>query len=384
MGKNILLVDDEKAVLRALQRSLAASRLNLFLAADGAAALDILAEQPIDLIISDMRMPKMDGHQLLRLVKERYPATVRLILSGYSEEKTVTRAMLDGSCKMYLMKPWDNRQLSALVNKLLATKETLLDSRLAAAVGQLVSLPPIVQAYNKVIDCTEADADIRKIAADLEKDQSTAAKIIQLGNQAFLGIQPGSVAHTLSYLGLTALRGVLLAACCQPEDGGGDTPGLQTLWRQSCLVNRLVGGLHRRLLGRQVADAAVAAGLLSDIGRLLAYGQFPDRYAGPAANPSPEAAFCDREQQILGVGHQEIGGYLLDLWNMPQPIIESALYHHNPLSENIIDRELVALVHIADHYVGRALGAPLDQRVFALLGTERAACEVIINEILAK
>jgi response regulator RpfG family c-di-GMP phosphodiesterase len=386
MGQNILLVDDEKAVLKALQRSLAASRFNIFLAENGAAALDIMAGQPIDIIISDMRMPRMDGHQLLRQVKDLYPATARLILSGYAEEKTVIRAMLDGSCKMYLMKPWDNQQLTTIISQLLTTREILSGQPLRTVIDQLASLPTLDEAYKTTIGRLTGDADIRQIAASIEQDQPTAAKILEISSHAFCGLKPGSVAQALSYLGLTALRGLILAACCQPADGSGLSG--HTVWRQSCLTNRLVGSLHRRLLGRPVADAAVTAGLLADIGRLLAVDQFPDRYRDLAAAQNPAVTLSDRERQSLGASHQEIGGYLLDRWNLPQPIIECTLFHHDPLSENILDRQLVALVHVAGHYAGQALGASLtdklDPRVFGLLGTDQPACEAIIAEILAK
>jgi YesN/AraC family two-component response regulator len=87
MTYSILLVDDEAAILRAFQRAMRDPDWDIFLAQDGLEALAILAKQKIDIIISDMRMPKMNGYQLLQQVKVLYPATTRLVLSGFSEER---------------------------------------------------------------------------------------------------------------------------------------------------------------------------------------------------------------------------------------------------------------------------------------------------------
>ncbi|HDS15759.1 MAG TPA: response regulator [Proteobacteria bacterium] len=87
--KNILFVDDERSVLRALRRTFMNSGYQLYFADSGELGLKILAAGRIDLVLSDMRMPEMDGYEFLRRVRELYPRVIRLILSGFVEENYV-------------------------------------------------------------------------------------------------------------------------------------------------------------------------------------------------------------------------------------------------------------------------------------------------------
>ena len=99
MKASILFVDDEKPILRSLRRLFQDAEYELFFVENGDAALRFLQLQRVDLVISDMRMPVMDGHQLLRRVKELYPQTMRLILSGFAEKNQVFTSLLDGSAR---------------------------------------------------------------------------------------------------------------------------------------------------------------------------------------------------------------------------------------------------------------------------------------------
>ncbi|MBN2808607.1 MAG: response regulator [Deltaproteobacteria bacterium] len=117
----VLVVDDEKMVLRALSRVLLSSEWDLATAESGAAALEILARQPIALIISDQRMPEMSGLELLNKVKELYPETVRIVLTGYAEMDVVVKAINQGEVYRFFTKPWNNTELIETVKTILST-----------------------------------------------------------------------------------------------------------------------------------------------------------------------------------------------------------------------------------------------------------------------
>jgi response regulator RpfG family c-di-GMP phosphodiesterase len=106
-----LLVDDEPSILSALRRSLRATRYDVLTADSGAAALDMLASTEVDLIISDMRMPYMNGAEFLARAQALYPDTMRVLLTGYSEVDSVVRAINEGGVYRYLNKPWDDQDL---------------------------------------------------------------------------------------------------------------------------------------------------------------------------------------------------------------------------------------------------------------------------------
>src|SRR4030042_375317 len=104
----VLLVDDEANVLRSLERTLRNEEYAILTAGSAAEALDILETMPVDLIISDLGMPGMNGFELLKTVKGKYPAVARIILTGQSDTPTVLRAINEGEVFRFFTKPWDN------------------------------------------------------------------------------------------------------------------------------------------------------------------------------------------------------------------------------------------------------------------------------------
>ena len=108
MTRTLLLVDDEESILRALTRVFRRDGYTLLTATSGAAGLERLAEHKVGVVISDQRMPEMTGVEFLNQVKERHPDTLRIVLSGYTELKSVTDAVNQGSVYKFLTKPWDD------------------------------------------------------------------------------------------------------------------------------------------------------------------------------------------------------------------------------------------------------------------------------------
>lgn len=118
----LLFVDDEPNVLKALKRLFRSAEYSVHLAESGASGLDILQTQPIDLIISDMRMPQMDGAEFLSRAAENYPDTVRILLTGYADIESTIAAVNNGRIYSYCSKPWEDNELRILVNNALEQK----------------------------------------------------------------------------------------------------------------------------------------------------------------------------------------------------------------------------------------------------------------------
>jgi DNA-binding NtrC family response regulator len=105
-NRTILFVDDEEKVLKSLQRGLLDEPYNLLFATSGKEALKILESNEVHVIVTDMRMPEMSGLELLRIVKEKYPKIVRLVLSGYTQVTTLLTAINQGEIFKFITKPW--------------------------------------------------------------------------------------------------------------------------------------------------------------------------------------------------------------------------------------------------------------------------------------
>jgi response regulator RpfG family c-di-GMP phosphodiesterase len=113
----ILLVDDEESILNSLRRLLRGQPYDVLLATSGAQALEMLAQQPVDLVMSDARMPNMDGASLLAQVRQLYPAAIRIMLTGYADPTAIIKAINDGQIHRYISKPWNDEELLLILRQ---------------------------------------------------------------------------------------------------------------------------------------------------------------------------------------------------------------------------------------------------------------------------
>ena len=116
-ANSILLVDDEASILRSLKRLFMPLKCQIYLASSADEAINILRENPVDLIITDMRMPGTSGDQFLAQAAVQWPETERIMLSGYSDAETTISAINNGAVSRFILKPWDDQELLKTVCK---------------------------------------------------------------------------------------------------------------------------------------------------------------------------------------------------------------------------------------------------------------------------
>ncbi len=383
MSKTILLVDDEENVLSALERIFTPEGHRVLTATSGEAGLAVLAIEQVDLVISDMRMPGMDGHQLLKQVRALYPTSMRAILSGFAEGKDVINCLRDGSARMYILKPWDNDKLLSEINKLLQLGEMFARRQLLEVFNNLQDLPTVPELYSRVCALIDKEAGMEEISRVVEQDQTVAAKLLQVANSVYYNMSTGSIRQAIMYMGLTNLKTVVLGLTVfkQMEGKHGGFFSNDVLWDHADRVNRMTHKLFERCLGRTMKDSEATAGLLHDIGRVLLLKDYAQPYAGVSRSVFQNKAttFRDTERSLMGISHDEVGGFLLNWWSLPHPIVEAAMFHHDPMNEAVLNREVVSAVHVADYYAWKqkkALIMPkLNPAALALLGTDVAECE---------
>ncbi|MEE9441775.1 MAG: response regulator [candidate division Zixibacteria bacterium] len=109
--RTILIVDDELNVLKSLKRLLLGNDYKLLTATSGKDGLDILKENKVQIVISDYRMPEMTGVEFLNIVKDKYPDTIRMILSGYADVSAVVEAINEGHVYKFIGKPWNDQEV---------------------------------------------------------------------------------------------------------------------------------------------------------------------------------------------------------------------------------------------------------------------------------
>jgi HD-like signal output (HDOD) protein len=350
--KSILFVDDDAQVLGALQASLRKKRADwhMVFAGSGDAALVELRSQAFDVVVSDMHMPGMDGAELLRRVKQEFPATIRIVLSGYAERESLMRAI--PVSHQFMAKPCDGPVLVGVIERACSLQTLLESEALRRVVGGTERLPSLPSVYWDLTQ-TMADPDVsaKAIANVVQQDPAISAKLLQLVNSSYFGLarRISSVEKAIVYLGCDLVRSLCLTSqvLCT-VDRMPSVPGLSYSALQEHAL--LTAALAKEMApDAKAADDAFTAGLLHDVGRLLLAIAVPGRVAEILAfsrnDGRPTHAV---ELDILGVTHAEVGAYLLGLWGLPVPIVEAVAYHHCPTTVPHTEFCTLSIVHIAD------------------------------------
>ncbi|MEA9989798.1 response regulator [Pseudomonas sp. RTS1] len=195
----VLLVDDEESILNSLRRLLRGQPYDVVLATSGAQALEIMATRPIDLVMSDARMPGMDGATLLAEVHRLYPATSRILLTGYADLTTIIKAINDGQIHRYISKPWNDEELQLVLQQTLehqrlerlARDQTeqlkllnaTLEKRVAARTAELQQTADMLDlAYDELKRSYVTGTEVFSLLANLRlpKDKQTNRALIEL------------------------------------------------------------------------------------------------------------------------------------------------------------------------------------------------------------
>jgi putative nucleotidyltransferase with HDIG domain len=355
MRKRILFVDDEPNVLYGLKRMLRSQRKHWDMAftSGGEEALALMEQEPFEVVVSDMRMPGMDGAELLTAVMRRYPNAVRLILSGHSEWELIMKSV--GPAHQYLTKPCDADQLKATVAQAFALRELLAEPNLQALVARLDTLPSLPAVYHKILETLRSPrASCMSVGQIVSEDPAMAAKVLQLVNSAFFGLgrNISNPCQAVTLLGLDTIRALVLSihVFSELDQRQVKALSLDALWAHSLTV----GTLAKRIAQAEVQDPkvwddALLAGLLHDIGKLVLGTNLPDEYLAVRERAAEgEVSLPEAERQVFGASHAEIGAYLLGLWALPDPIVEAAAFHHRPSQYQSRRFSPLSAVHAAD------------------------------------
>lgn len=256
--RRILFVDDEPKVLEGLQRMLYPLRneWRMEFVSSGQQALECLARSDFEVLITDVRMPVMDGIELLTEVAERHPQVIRLVLSGtVDQELTLRSAVL---AHQYMVKPCDAKTLRARVEHALNFRVVLDDPGLKQLIARLRSLPSMPAMYVKLIEALQSpDASVREIGAIIEQDIGMTAKVLQLVNSSLLGIsrriaKPG---EAVVYLGVDTVRALALSASVFTQFRSAGLPGfsIESLQEHSLKVGAVARHIAKTLNWPRIA-----------------------------------------------------------------------------------------------------------------------------------
>ena len=349
--RRILFVDDEQQVLDGLKNLLRKQRpvWDMAFALGGHAALAMFEQQRFDVVVSDMRMPEMDGTELLGAIRDRYPATTRIVLSGHAERDAISRAMT--VAHQFLAKPCEAAMLKQVVASVCGLHQLLRSEELRQMVGRVDRLPSVPMLYtNLVAALAKPTTTVVEIAEIVGSDPAMAAKILQLVNSSFFGLpRPlSSIERAVGYLGSDMIRSLALTVGIFSRTPDVPCPGFSSTAVQERAV--LGARLARAFLAADPARAsdAFAAALVRDVGMLLLVLGSTEAY-GPvlAASATSDDDLTTLERAVFGISHAEVGAYLLGVWGLPATLVETVAHHHEPTRIEHDDSDVVLAVHVA-------------------------------------
>jgi putative nucleotidyltransferase with HDIG domain len=338
--KRILFVDDDQIILKTLDASLTGMKgeWELCFASSGPAALKTLQEAVVDVVVTDLLMPGMDGAQLLTEVARRHPQVVRMVLSGQTDRELALR--LIGPAHQYLTKPFHPAQFRTAMTQAFALQDLLMNGEVKRLVSQLQCLPSMPTLYVELLEeLRSGEPSMERVGAIIGRDIAMSAKILQLVNSAFFGMSRpvSNAAEAASFLGFSTVKALVLSTQIfsqfnQLERRAFPGFSVQNLWKHcwtaGVFARKIAQAEH---LDSEAVEQCFTAGLLHDVGKLILLANLPEQFNRAIIQARQKGIHpVMAEAEVFGCTHAEVGACLLSLWHLPTPIIEAVAFHHHP------------------------------------------------------
>jgi len=379
--KKILFVDDEENVLNGLRRMLRSSRdeWEMEFVASGAAALQACSEQTFDVVVTDLRMPGMDGAQLLGEIRDRYPGIARIVLSGYSDAALAAKAV--PVTYQVLGKPCKPAELKETIDRVCTLQDVISQPALRRVIGTLGELPTLSTTYLALSRAiSDEDSSIAMIAEIVEQDVGMSSKILQVANCGFFGMssRATSIAQAVGYLGMNIIKTLALQSetfrAFVPSTGI-PTSYWEKLQRHSQHTAIIAGILP---VARDIREVTTIAALLQDAGILALASAMPDQFT--LVLDEIEQKHCSQveaEEAIFGTSHAEIGAYLLGLWGIHSTAVEAIAHHHHPTRIRHVGMDCSLAVYLSDLIAHGIDGPPDGSDAEGLTASDRMELETL-------
>jgi HD-like signal output (HDOD) protein len=357
----IIFIDDEPHVLNGLRRAMAgvSPDWDMAFCSTGPQALALMNKTPFDVAVSDMRMPEMDGAQLLEIVRSRYPATVRIILSGYADANAVLHTV--GPAHAYLAKPCDSTVLSETISRLLAMRRMMTSEGLHMALGGITHLPSLPEPFLRIEEeLRSPNASIRAVADIIATDIAMTAELLKLTNSAFfsVGSRITSTLQAVRTLGLETIQALVLRIGIFRQFSGNDpavSAMIASLTNHSLAIAKLAESIaETEGADPSTAKSAYCAGMLCFLGMLIFLDSKPSEYRSLLARSCQQTPLETIETETFGASHGLVGAYLLGLWGFSETVVEAVALSGRPQRTGNLENPLLTALHAA-----RALGPPL-------------------------
>lgn len=352
---SVLFVDDQKTLLNAVERIVRkqAKDWDVHFSDSAASAIEILKTHTINVVVSDMRMPEMDGVELLDHVKDEYPNIIRFILSGYSKtDRTLDAVRV---AHQYFIKPFSTKELIDALELTHTLYKRIRNPGLQGIIASIDRLPTPRKIYYEIsTELNNPHTTIEKISTIIASDTAITGKVLQVVNSAFFGRSQrvDSIDESVGILGLEAVRSLVLVAGIA-SDHAEILNGLISidLYSRHCMEVALLCRWISKELGYspQQRDTLFTVGLLHDIGKLILIKKYSEFYLENGWKEDPYKTKLHITQiEKLADDHAAIGAALIALWGIPTPIVNTIAYYAEPAANENDEDYFSCILHVAD------------------------------------
>jgi HD-like signal output (HDOD) protein len=355
MNKQICFAGFGEKELAGLQPALAAlgDAWECVFSPDAPSALAALAKAPFDVLVANLGAGGLQDPELLQQAALRHPRTLRFVLGDVADRELTVHCV--GAAHQFISRPWKPQELISIIERSLALDDWLSNDKLRAFVPRLGKLPGMPSTYFEVIKKAESpNASVESIAEVIARDPTLTARLLQMVNSSACGLPEKitSPAEAVSMLGVEMVKSLVLclqlfARSAQVEEG---SLSLEKLWRHSFLVAKLAAKVVLRCIGSErMASDAYTAGLLHNIGQIVLATNLSREYTLVVETARKlKCPLQESELQLLGVTGNQVGAYLLGLWGMPLPLLESTALHDTPAATTAVEFSVLTAVHVAN------------------------------------
>ena len=362
--RKILFVDDSFEAISQLRRTLLPMKdtWDMSFVSSGAEALIALDEKDIDIVVTDVLMPKMSGLQLLTSVKRFFPGVVRVIFMSSTDSgvadwcKYLAHHSLPKNALLYEFK---EVMEEAINNKVKSDSKKLKEK-----IEQVKDVPANPELYDKVLTILNSPgASVLEVADIILKDMAMTAKVLHMVNSAAFGLKQrvDSPMQAVLFVGVENMKSLILSLKAYSAAEHLDYPDsfVEDLWNHS----RLTGTYAKRIVeymgaDREICDVTFSASILHDIGKVILLSHDAEMYTRVIDRVAESHQFFSRtEEELLGISHAEIGSMLLKNWFLSESVVKTVRYHHTPrMCPGEKKFSALTAVHLANVFAAKKIG----------------------------
>ncbi|MGE5315267.1 MAG: HDOD domain-containing protein [Acidobacteriota bacterium] len=339
----VVVIDDEEEVLDSVRTAFKNEPVDVYCFAKGEEALLYMKRQPIDVVIADLRMPAMNGIELLNVASHFAPEAVRVILGTADDKGVGLAAISKGISQQFLQKPWTAHKLRTTIHDILEQRRETHIKEMQTLLVTFTELPSAPQFHNRLNGLLKNDDKyLRLIIEEIEKNPALTAKLLRTANSVFFGARKNisNVNDAVRFIGVEYVASLVLAIeayyqiCMQSH---GDLSALmEEVWDESLKRAELAKLVAMEWKVKCEPRLIYVTALLQDIGYVARLCHQPELYQRYHAlcqlNRGRE---YEIETHLYTQTHEDLAAALLKLWNFPVPIISAIKKHHRYAGDDV-------------------------------------------------